>query len=143
MSHAFVVMLKALKLSMILFALGLLMGACNKEPETGFSGSIFVGEGSCTPAFKPVFDRDYTKFNGTVYFIPFSLTQQFPLPDIASLQLQSKSFKVKNGNLVAELEPGIYKLALNDYIPTEIENELHIESGVLLRENLSFWRCTP
>jgi hypothetical protein len=85
----------------------------------------------------------YTKFNGTVYFIPFSLTQQFPLPDIASLQLQSKSFKVKNGNLVAELEPGIYKLALNDYIPTEIENELHIESGVLLRENLSFWRCTP
>ncbi|MFN5319574.1 MAG: hypothetical protein ACK5CY_12105 [Bacteroidia bacterium] len=136
-------MLKALKLSMILFALGLLMGACKKEPETGFSGSIFFGEGSCTPAFKPVFDRDYAKFNGTVYFIPYSLTQEFPLPDIATLQQQSKAFKVKNGNLVAELEPGIYKLALNNYIPTEAENELHIESNVLLRENLSFWRCNP
>jgi hypothetical protein len=136
-------MLKTLKKIVVLFALSLLMGACNKEPETGFSGTIFVGEGPCTPAFKPVFERNYAKFNGTVYFIPFSLTQQFPLPDIITLQQQSKAFKVKNGNLVADLEPGIYKLALNDYLPTEAENELHIESGVLLRENLSFWRCIP
>lgn len=136
-------MLKAPKKFVALVVLCLLMSACKKEPETGFSGTIFVGEGPCTPAFKPVFDRDYAKFNGTVYFIPFSLTQQFPLPDIATLQQQSKAFKVKNGNLVADLEPGIYKLALNDYLPTEAENELHVESGILLRENLSFWRCIP
>jgi hypothetical protein len=136
-------MLKTLKTSFVLIGISVLIGACAKEPETGFSGSIFLGEGACTPAFKPVYDRDYSKFNGTVYFIPFSLTQQFPLPDIAELQSQSKAFNVKNGNLVADLEPGIYKLALNNYIPTEAENELHIEGGVLLRENLSFWRCIP
>lgn len=119
----------------------LLFFSCSKTPETGFDGVVFSGKGSCDVIYEEGFGRAYEKYNGTVYFLPFSFVQETPIKTADNLRSGGLAHTAKNGNVSAELSPGIYVLMLEDYYSPELDKVIRVTEGELIREHISFWEC--
>jgi hypothetical protein len=115
--------------------------SCKKIPETGFCGVVLSGKGRCDVIYEEGFGRDYEKFNGTVYFLPFSKLQSLPIKTAALLAPEGIAIKVQNGNVCTELAPGIYVLMLENYYSPEPDKIIKVTEGELVKENISFWEC--
>ena len=125
----------------ILFASALLTG-CSKEPETGFKGAIFYGEGECLPVNGPGFDRDYEDYKGNVYFVPYSATQKTPFPSFDELKEKGTIVESKKGRIEIELEPGIYLIMLEEFYQFREDKVVKIVEGEVFENNISFWKCS-
>lgn len=115
--------------------------SCKKNPETGFSGIILWGKGSCNVIFDQGFGRVYDKYDGNVYFVPFSVVQKAPLKKADDLQKEGIKIKSTKGKVNVELNPGIYILMLEGFYSPEADKIIKISSGELVQENISFWIC--
>jgi hypothetical protein len=115
--------------------------SCNKVPETGFNGIVLWGKGSCDVIFDEGYGRAYEKYDGTVYFVPYSVVQKTPLKTAEILQKEGIKLTSNKGKVSAELNPGIYVLMLEDFYSPETDKIIKISSGDVVQENVSFWIC--
>ncbi len=115
--------------------------SCTKVPETGFCGVVLSGKGSCDVIYEEGYGREYEKFNGTVYFLPFSKLQALPIKTADLLAPEGIAIEAQNGNVCAKLAPGIYVLMLDSYYSPEPDKIIKVTEGELVRENISFWEC--
>jgi len=115
--------------------------SCKKVPETGFSGIILWGKGSCNVIFDQGFGRTYEKYTGDVYFVPYSVVQKSPLKKADDLQKEGIKIKSIKGKVNVELKPGIYILMLEGFYSPETDKVIKISNGDLVQENISFWIC--
>jgi hypothetical protein len=118
-----------------------LVFSCKKSPETGFEGVVLSGKGSCDVTYEEGYGREYDKYDGTVYFLPYSIVQEIPIKSAENLRSGGLAFKSKDGNVNAELSPGIYVLMLEDYYSPESDKVIRIIENEVVRENISFWEC--
>ncbi len=125
-----------------LYIVGVSLGlSCKKIPETGFLGVVFSGKGSCDVTFEQGFGREYSKYDGTVYFVPYSAVQSIPIKTATDLREDGLAFRSKKGNVSAELAPGIYVLMLEDFYSPDFDKVVKVSEGSVIRENISFWEC--
>jgi hypothetical protein len=115
--------------------------SCTKVPETGFNGIVLWGKGSCDVIFDEGYGRAYEKYDGTVYFVPYSVVQKTPLKTAEILQKEGIKLTSNKGKVIAELNPGIYVLMLEDFYSPETDKIIKISSGDVVQENVSFWIC--
>jgi hypothetical protein len=115
--------------------------SCTKVPETGFNGIVLWGKGSCDVIFDEGYGRAYEKYDGTVYFVPYSVVQKTPLKTAEILQKEGIKLTSNKGKVSAELNPGIYVLMLEDFYSPETDKIIKVSSGDVVQENVSFWIC--
>ncbi len=115
--------------------------SCSKVPETGFNGIVLWGKGSCDVLFNQGYGRAYEKYDGSVYFIPYSVVQKTPVKTAELLQNEGIKTRSNKGEVRVELNPGIYVLMLEDFYSPETDKVIKISSGDVVQENVSFWIC--
>jgi hypothetical protein len=114
---------------------------CTKVPETGFNGIILWGKGSCDVIFEQGYGRSYEKYDGSVYFVPYSVVQKTPVKTAEILKKDGIKITSSKGKVSAELNPGIYVLMLEDFYSPESDKVIKIANGDVVQENVSFWIC--
>lgn len=119
----------------------MLLTGCAREPETGFTGNIFYGEGDCMPVNGPGFGRTYDNYKGLVYFVPYSVTQQTPFPSFETLKSEGIAVKSKRGKVRVELNPGIYLVMLENYYQFTDDKIIRVNDGELVELNMAYWKC--
>lgn len=131
----------SINISFLLLVPVCLFVSCAKIPETGFRGVILLGKGSCDVIFDQGYGRTYEKYDGLVYFVPYSVVQKIPVKSAEILISEGIKTTSNKGMVCAELNPGIYVVMLNDFYSPEAEKVIKISSGDLVQANVSFWIC--
>ncbi len=118
----------------------------NKDEEIisiskGIIGTVKYGKGDCMPLIDGS-GRNYTNFNGTLYFILKSDLENLGDGDFAQLKLNSINTTIKNGKLNFELPNGTYLVMPLDVYQYSDENTITVEDGVIIRKDFYFFKCT-
>ncbi len=113
----------------------------NPNIDTGIFGKIEYGMGDCMPIID-VSIREYNNYNGEIYIIIKSELENLGNGDFEELKSNSIHTTVNNGELAIELPVGVYLVMPNDVYLYSDYNTVIIESGIALKKNIGFWKCT-
>lgn len=113
----------------------------NSDLNTGIFGQIEYGMGDCMPIIDEN-SREYTDYNGEVYFIVKSDLENLGNDDFEQLKSNSIHTTVNNGELETDLPVGVYLVIPEEVYLYSDYNTVTIESGTALQKNFKFWKCT-
>jgi len=127
-----------------LFIIGLLLAvvSCSEDDlMTGYSGTIYFGEGSCIPGI-PESARKFENYNGRVYFVEKSAADSLGEPGFVRLKLRSTSIEARNGRVSAELPAGTFVIMPEEYFVNDPEFTITVTEGKVLQKDFKIWVCT-
>lgn len=112
----------------------------DSEANTGIISTVKYGEGDCMPVQDET-QREYTNYNGLLYFILKSDLDILNGRDLDELKSRSIVEIVVNGNLKRELPEGTYVIMPKDMYQYDDSNTITVISNEVLKKNFRFWKC--